>query len=62
MSGFFKYRRQYRNWQLEHDAHAPKVGDMAPDFTLSGVNGANPVTLSDFRDKKPVALIFGSFT
>ena len=62
MFDFFKYRKQYRNWQMEHDANAPKQGDMAPDFTLSDANGENPVSLSDFRDKRPVALIFGSFT
>jgi hypothetical protein len=62
MFSFFKYRKQYKNWQTEHDANAPKVDDIAPDFTLSDANGQNPITLSDFRGEKPVALIFGSFT
>ena len=39
----------------------PRVGDLAPDFTLKTVDGV-PVTLSDFRGHKPVVLIFGSFT
>ena len=37
-------------------------GEMAPDFTLYPPQGGEPVTLSAFRDKKPVVLIFGSYT
>lgn len=33
------------------------IGDLAPDFTLSNQFGEN-VTLSDFRGKKPVVLVF----
>ena len=44
------------------DAKAPCTGDMAPDFTLYDIEGKDSVTLSDFRGKKPVALVFGSFT
>jgi peroxiredoxin len=36
---------------------SPLVGDLAPDFTLSNQNG-EPVTLSDFRGKKNVVLVF----
>jgi len=39
-----------------------KVGDMAPDFTLKSLDGPQTVTLSDFRGKRPVVLIFGSYT
>ena len=49
-------------WQQTYDVLAPKEGEFAPDFVLSDINGGNPVRLSDFRDKKPVALIFGSYT
>lgn len=39
-----------------------KVGDLAPDFTLITKDGKSKVTLSDYRAKKPVVLIFGSYT
>jgi len=34
-----------------------KVGQAAPDFTLEDVDGKN-ITLSDFRGKKSVVLVF----
>jgi hypothetical protein len=40
----------------------PRVGKPAPDFTLATHDGKKQVTLSDYRDKRPVVLIFGSFT
>ncbi len=39
-----------------------RVGDPAPDFTLPDPTGKSTVTLSSFRGKKPVVLIFGSYT
>ena len=39
-----------------------KVGDLAPDFTLPELKGSKEVTLSSFRGKKPVVLIFASYT
>jgi hypothetical protein len=57
-----KYRKQHMEWQQKYDVLAPKEGEFAPDFVLSDIDGGNPVRLSDFRDKKPVALIFGSYT
>lgn len=39
-----------------------RVGEPAPDFTLKPPDGGEPVTLSSFAGKKPVALIFGSYT
>ena len=37
-----------------------KVGDMAPDFTLTDQNG-NKVSLRDFKGKRSVALAFYIF-
>jgi cytochrome oxidase Cu insertion factor (SCO1/SenC/PrrC family) len=34
-----------------------KIGQPAPDFTLEDSDG-NPITLSDFRGKKSVVLVF----
>ena len=44
------------------DAPTPsvKVGDVAPDFTLTDQNG-NKVSLHDFKGKKNVALAFYIF-
>lgn len=39
-----------------------KVGEQAPDFTLKSPNGKKEVALSSFKGKKPVALVFGSYT
>jgi len=38
------------------------TGKVAPDFTLKSLDGTQEVTLSSYTDKKPVALIFGSYT
>jgi hypothetical protein len=42
------------------DTLAP--GQMAPDFTLSPRDTGGPITLSSYRGKQPVALVFGSYT
>ena len=55
-------RKTDKAWQEQFNALAPKPGDVAPDFELWDVDGENPVRLSDFQGRKPVALIFGSFT
>jgi len=49
-------------WQNENNPNVPKIGDLAPDFVLSDNTGKKSVRLSDFRGKKPVVLLFGSFT
>jgi hypothetical protein len=40
----------------------PRIGQPAPDFTLTTVDGKKTVHLADHLGKKPVILIFGSFT
>jgi cytochrome oxidase Cu insertion factor (SCO1/SenC/PrrC family) len=39
------------------DFNRIKAGEPAPDFTLEDSSG-KPTTLSDFRDKKTVVLVF----
>lgn len=62
-------RSQKRMARLEHLIHSgrlltdgPEPGDIAPDFVLRSPDGLSQVQLSSFRDKKPVVLIFGSYT
>ncbi|MBW2282627.1 MAG: hypothetical protein JRG76_14485 [Deltaproteobacteria bacterium] len=57
-----EWRQEELSWQLETDSRAPKVGDLAPDFELQDPEGVTRVRLSDFRGKRPVALVFGSYT
>lgn len=40
----------------------PQLNDVAPPFTLKSYDGQREVALADARGKKPVVLIFGSFT
>ena len=44
------------------ETHAPDVGALAPDFDLPLRDSDERVKLSAFRDQRPVALIFGSYT
>ena len=62
MAETIKGIKQAAIWHRRYGPHAPKVGDVAPDFELVDVEGKQRVRLSDFRERKPVALIFGSFT
>ena len=39
-----------------------QIGDAAPDFTLADPTGKKEVKLSNFQGKRPVVLIFGSYT
>ena len=48
--------------EIGSGAEGPKLNAAAPDFTLKSADGKTTITLSDSKDKKPVALIFGSFT
>lgn len=41
---------------------SPAVGDRAPDFTLAAPDGEATVTLSKLVGRKPVVLVFGSYT
>ena len=52
---------------MEQEATTVKAGESAPDFTLpwlsgQAADGSTELTLSDHFGKRPVALIFGSYT
>ena len=57
-----EWRNEELAWQRSKDPQSPKVGDLAPDFVLQDPEGNEEVRLSDFRGKRPVALVFGSYT
>ncbi len=59
---YYWNEKEVNGWQKTHNPNVPKVGEMPPDFELTDVNGVSSVRLSDFRGKKPVVLLFGSFT
>ena len=40
----------------------PKVGDMAPTFSLMSLDGKQATDLEKFRGKRPVVLFFGSYS
>jgi hypothetical protein len=62
MAKTIQNRGQARQWHETYDPLAPKAGDVAPDFELYDLDGENAVRLSSFRGRRPVALLFGSFT
>lgn len=45
-----------------HPSAALAVGDLAPDFKLKMQDGQREVQLSSFKGRRPVVLVFGSFT
>jgi len=62
LSKMQEWRTHELDWQLSNDPSSPKVGDLAPDFALADPTGTRSARLSDFRGKRPVALVFGSYT
>ncbi|MBW2370238.1 MAG: hypothetical protein JRH15_20400 [Deltaproteobacteria bacterium] len=56
------YRTSEKSWQQEHNPNTPKVGAMAADFELFDPSGKKRFRLSEFQGKRPVVLIFGSYT
>ena len=44
------------------DETGPKEGDVPPDFNLKRMGSEEKVRLSSFKGKRPVALVFGSYT
>ena len=62
LANSLEWRMHEMEWQTTTDRDAPKTGELAPDFELQDPSGAVAVRLSDFRGKRPVALVFGSYT
>lgn len=62
LSDTIKGPREARAWHKRYGPLAPKADDAAPDFELHDATGESSVRLSDYTRKKPVALVFGSFT
>lgn len=50
-----------RIWMWARKGHLSE-GQEAPDFTLSTFDHSSRVTLSSDRGKRPVVLVFGSYT
>jgi hypothetical protein len=55
---FFPFETMWRQARAGN-IHA---GDAAPDFTLPVLDSKDTITLSSFRGKQPVVLVFGSYT
>jgi hypothetical protein len=56
------FLRGFVSGELGSISQGPKIGQLAPDFELADQKNEQRTRLSQFRDKKPVVLIFGSFT
>jgi hypothetical protein len=55
-------RRRGMRERMMRDDDAPKVGDVAPVFTLKSLDGKSETSLASFKGRKPVLLFFGSYT
>jgi len=55
-------QRGRRGGRNVDDGSSLAVGEVAPDFALKSLDGKSETKLSDFRGKKPVVLLFGSYT
>ena len=62
MPNTIHFIKKEKAWQKKYDANAPKVGEHSPDCDRADTSGGNRVRLSAFKGRKPVALVFGSFT
>lgn len=54
-------RKIMKDQKNKKDA-APAVGSNAPNFKLKTMAGDKEVELASFKGKKPVVLVFGSYT
>jgi thiol-disulfide isomerase/thioredoxin len=58
----FDYLRAILTQDVGTFSEGPQVNDSAPDFSLKTHDGKGPISLSSFRNAKPVVLTFGSIT
>lgn len=56
-----KARRQRMARRMRDDG-APKVGELAPNFTLKSLDGTSEAELASFRGQQPAVVFFGSYT
>jgi hypothetical protein len=54
--------RGFLTGEIGSFCEGPALGEEAPAFTLHTHDGKRVISLADYRDKRPVVLIFGSFT
>ena len=55
-------RRDMSRRGRQRQDDAPRIGDIAPVFTLQSPDGESETDISQFQGEKPVILIFGSYT
>ena len=60
--GLTDVARQAMEAVVQRDEMGPHVGDVPPDFNLKLIGSEDRIRLSSFKEQKPVALIFGSYT
>lgn len=56
------FLRGFASGELGSISEGPRIEERAPDFELPDHKRQRRLRLSQYRDKKPVVLIFGSFT
>lgn len=56
------FLKGFATGELGSISQGPRIGQRAPDFELSDHRHERRIRLSQFHEKKPVVLIFGSFT
>lgn len=57
-----RQRREAQRGQSMRGDSGLKVGEAAPTFVLKSLDGKSETNLSDYRHRKPVVLLFGSYT
>ena len=48
--------------RYSHEYDGPMLGEIAPAFTLTSLDQKTTTHLAEFRGKRPVVLIFGSYS